>query len=94
MFRNTTTSAILSLLLMATTATRRAAATATTLHKHLSFTPPFLDVDHFGKRMVGFEWDMTGVAKAMKNFVRLTPDQQASEMDLDSQNSVLCRPPV
>lgn len=46
------------------------------LHKHLSFVPPFLEVDHFGKRMVGYEWDLTGAAKAMRNFVRLTPDQQ------------------
>ena len=49
------------------------------LHKHLSFDPPFLDVDHFGKRTVGFAWDMSGMTKVLKNFVRLTPDQQASE---------------
>lgn len=53
-----------------------ARGTSAILHKHLSFVPPFLDVDHFGKRTVGFEWDLTGVAKAMRNFVRLTPDQQ------------------
>lgn len=50
------------------------------LHKHLSFDPPFLDVDHFGKRTVGFAWDMSGVTKVLKNFVRLTPDQQVSRM--------------
>lgn len=53
-----------------------ATGTSAILHKHLSFVPPFLDVDHFGKRTVGFEWDLTGVAKAMRTFVRLTPDQQ------------------
>lgn len=46
------------------------------LHEHLSFDPPFLDMDHFGKRMVGFEWDLSGATKTMKNFVRLTPDKQ------------------
>lgn len=50
------------------------------LHKHLSFDPPFLDVDHFGKRTVGFAWDMSGITKVLKNFVRLTPDQQVSRM--------------
>lgn len=50
------------------------------LHKHLSFDPPFLDVDHFGKRTVGFAWDMSGVTKVLKNFVRLTPDQQVSRL--------------
>eukprot|EP00904_Undaria_pinnatifida_P013990 jgi/Undpi1/9721/HiC_scaffold_27.g12177.m1 len=48
------------------------------LHEHLTFNPPFLDVDHFGKRTVGYAWDLTGETKALKNFVRLTPDQQAS----------------
>lgn len=48
------------------------------LHEHLSFNPPFLDVDHFGKRTVGYAWDLSGETKALKNFVRLTPDQQAS----------------
>lgn len=48
------------------------------LHEHLSFDPPFLDVDHFGKRTVGYAWDLSGTTKVMKNFVRLTPDQQAS----------------
>ena len=56
-----------------------ARGTSAILHKHLSFVPPFLEVDHFGKRTVGFEWDLTGVAKAMRNFVRLTPDQQARQ---------------
>lgn len=46
------------------------------LHQHLSFDPPFLDVDHWGKRTVGFEWDLSGATKTMKNFVRLTPDLQ------------------
>lgn len=63
--------AILSLLLMG-----RGKTASAKLHKHLSFVPPFLDIDHYGKRTVGYEWDMTGVAKAMKTFVRLTPDQQ------------------
>lgn len=57
---------------------RNAVAVRAKLHEHLSFDPPFLDVDHFGKRTVGFAWDLTGVTKAMKNFVRLTPDQQVS----------------
>lgn len=46
------------------------------LHEHLTFDPPFLDVDHFGKRTVGFAWDLSGATKALKNFVRLTPDLQ------------------
>eukprot|EP00752_Nemacystus_decipiens_P016762 g15000.t1 len=58
------------------------------LHKHLSFVPPFLEVDHFGKRMVGFEWDMTGVAKAMRNFVRLTPDLQSKTGALWSVDAI------
>lgn len=58
-----------------------ARSTSAILHNHLSFAPPFLDVDHFGKRTVGFEWDLTGVAKAMRSFVRLTPDQQARERE-------------
>lgn len=45
-------------------------------HEHLTFDPPFRDVDHYGKRMVGIDWDMSGAAKALKNFVRLTPDLQ------------------
>lgn len=52
------------------------------LHEHLSFDPPFLDVDHFGKRTVGYAWDLTGETKALKSFVRLTPDQQASATNL------------
>lgn len=48
------------------------------LHEHLTFDPPFLDVDHWGKRTVGFEWDLSGATKTMKNFVRLTPDLQVS----------------
>lgn len=51
------------------------------LHEHLSFSPPFLEVDHFGKRTVGYAWDFSGATKAFKNFVRLTPDQQASAAD-------------
>lgn len=46
------------------------------LHKHLSFDPPFLEVDHFGKRTVGYTWAGSGATKALVNFVRLTPDQQ------------------
>ncbi|CAM9525993.1 unnamed protein product [Ectocarpus sp. 6 AP-2014] len=68
--RNAFSSAILALLVAARSATA-------ILHKHLSFVPPFLDVDHFGKRTVGFEWDVTGEAKVMRNFVRLTPDRQS-----------------
>lgn len=55
---------------------RNAITVLAKLHEHLSFDPPFLDVDHFGKRTVGFAWDLSGATKAMKNFVRLTPDQQ------------------
>ncbi|CAM9225147.1 unnamed protein product [Ascophyllum nodosum] len=58
------------------------------LHKHLSFDPPFLDVDHFGKRTVGFAWDMSGVTKVLKNFVRLTPDQQSKTGALWSVDSI------
>ena len=54
-------------------------------HKHLTFVPPFLDVDHFGKRTVGYAWDLTGETKALKNFVRLTPDQQASLVKIIAQ---------
>lgn len=55
-------------------------------HEHLTFDPPFRDVDHYGKRMVGIDWDMSGAAKALKNFVRLTPDLQV----LYSTVVVLC----
>lgn len=51
---------------------------AAILHEHLSFDPPFLDVDHFGKRTVGIGWDLNGETKALKNFARLTPDRQVS----------------
>lgn len=62
------------------------------LHEHLSFNPPFLDVDHFGKRTVGYAWDLSGETKALKNFVRLTPDQQASAARTRSKrNSVVGR---
>lgn len=49
---------------------------AAMVHKHLTFDPPFMEYDHFGKRSISGEWDISGETKVMKNFVRLTPDQQ------------------
>lgn len=46
------------------------------VHKHLTFDPPFMEYDHFGKRSISSDWDVGGETKVMKNFVRLTPDQQ------------------
>lgn len=50
------------------------------VHKHLTFNPPFTEVDHFGKRSVSAEWDAGGTTKVMRHFVRLTPDQQVNAL--------------
>ena len=44
---------------------------------HLSFEPPFQDIDASGLRLISHNWRASGSTMVNSNFARLTPDQQS-----------------
>lgn len=56
--------------------------------EHVSFEPPFEDVDNAGMRMVGKHWRSAGHAVVNNNFARLTPDRQSKKGALWSRKAL------
>ena len=56
--------------------------------EHMSFNPPFDQVDNAGMRMVGTHWRSAGHAVVNNNFARLTPDRQSKKGALWSRKAL------
>jgi mannose-binding lectin 2 len=56
--------------------------------EHVSFEPPFEEVDNAGQRMVGKQWRSAGHAVVNNNFARLTPDRQSKKGALWSRKAL------
>ena len=55
---------------------------------HVSFEPPFEEIDNAGLRMVGKQWRSAGHAVVNNNFARLTPDRQSKKGALWSRKAL------
>ena len=56
--------------------------------EHVSFNPPYSEVDASGSRIVNKYWRSSGTTEVMKSFIRLTPDRQSKRGSVWSRGKI------
>ena len=55
---------------------------------HVSFVPPYAEVDSAGDRIVNKHWRTGGTTEVMKSFIRITPDRQSKRGSVWSRTKI------